>query len=352
MELKIESILLRNVLSFQDTLVRFDDLSIILGPNASGKSNFIKVLNFLKGIASTRTIDRILRDNFHYTSLDEFFNDPDKPILIQVNFKHGRYDAHYLITFQSRGYFISEELSYRGSNIYSLGHTNSRTVIFGYENDNIGFRLIRNYLQNISSYSFVSDQIRVVHRITGATQLMPDGENVSQLLNRLLMTDRDTFFRIEDKIKSIFPFIERVNMTPTEDEYQTPSVSLSLKERGKTHQIHYNNISDGTLRIIAFITALELKSSLITFEEPENCVHPSLFETLVDLFKKSDKQIIVTTHSPYLLNWVNVESIRLFSRAEKGTKVSSVSDIDKIRSLMQDGYPIGDLWFEGRLDEE
>ena len=343
--------IMQNVLSFENTIFDFNDLTIVLGPNASGKSNFIKVLTFIKAIALQKQINSILIDDFHYSSLNEFFNNPNKPIFIQINFKCGRFDGHYNLTFKNNGRIVREELSYQGSNVYKEDRNDAQSRIFGYSNDNVGFNLIRDYLQSISCYSFISDKIRVIHPITGANELVTDGENVSQLLNNILLTDRDVFFKIENRIKEIFPFIERLNVTPTSVN-RSPSVSLSLKERGIPQQIHYNNISDGTLRIIAFITALELKSSLITFEEPENCIHPSLFETLVDLFKKSDKQLVVTTHSPYLLRWVPVDSIRLFSRKNEITHVGKVVDKDTIQLLIQDGFSLGDLWFEGRLEKD
>lgn len=69
-------------------------------------------------------------------------------------------------------------------------------------------------------------------------------------------------------------------------------------------------ISDGTLRLLAFIAALFLGDLVVAFEEPENCIHPWLLKTLIHLCKNiAPCQIIITTHSPYLLDKVNPEDI-------------------------------------------
>ena len=66
-------------------------------------------------------------------------------------------------------------------------------------------------------------------------------------------------------------------------------------------------ISDGTLKLLAFITAINLESSIICIEEPENFIHPSLLKSLIEILTNSDKQVIITTHSPYLLDYVKLE---------------------------------------------
>ena len=86
------------------------------------------------------------------------------------------------------------------------------------------------------------------------------------------------------------------------------------------------------------------------FEEPENCVHPHLFETLMDLCRKSPVQVVITTHSPYLVDQVSPEDLRLVIKEEGKTKISHVKDIEKIRRLLEEGIWLGEAWFSELIE--
>ncbi len=115
------------------------------------------------------------------------------------------------------------------------------------------------------------------------------------------------------------------------------------------------HISDGTLRILAFITALTLPSTLISFEEPENCVHPSLLQALIELIRLCGKQVIISTHSPHLLNYVKPEEVYLTAKVQGETRIkrlSSIDDIDCIKRYLELGGTLGDAWVSGLFGSE
>lgn len=86
--------------------------------------------------------------------------------------------------------------------------------------------------------------------------------------------------------------------------------------------------SDGTLRVAAILTALfqEPAPSLLGFEEPELAVHPGAIPVLFDFFKEATtrSQILLTTHSPDLLDLLSIDDIRVVERRDGATAVSRV----------------------------
>lgn len=81
-------------------------------------------------------------------------------------------------------------------------------------------------------------------------------------------------------MKSLVPEVEEIDVPLTKDGTHT---YICVHERGLRGSLSFANISDSTLRLLAFIIALYSDKSIICFEEPENNVHSYLFETLLDL---------------------------------------------------------------------
>ncbi len=67
------------------------------------------------------------------------------------------------------------------------------------------------------------------------------------------------------------------------------------------------HVNDGMLRLITILAELQSKHSLLLFDEIENGINPEAVEFIIDTLTNSDKQVIVTTHSPMILNYLNDE---------------------------------------------
>ena len=80
-------------------------------------------------------------------------------------------------------------------------------------------------------------------------------------------------------------------------------------------------ISDGTSNIISLIVSLYFNDSKYLFiEEPERNIHPSLLSKVVDMIGEAsiNKQIFVTTHSPEILKYMNLDDVLFISKDEEG----------------------------------
>lgn len=371
MPLKINNIHVENFLSFRSMDITFEDLTVLVGPNASGKSNITKIFRFLQAISSSYdNIVSVIQREFGYKDYRNLFYNNLGPIVITVDFDYGKKPFIYVLRFNIKCEIELETLMCNEDIIFRMEKENNEGILYydnGKHKTSVNFQYsvlgshysslpeivdeVREDFIKITSYSFDPDRIRSIYPIKYNEKLMYTGENLVQVLHTLLTNKRKQFNKIESLLRDVIPQIEEIN-TPPEKNSSSPQARINLKEKNLDKMIDYTNISDGTLRLLAFITALNLDSEIITFEEPENFIHPKLFQTLIDMFKKSDKQIILTTHSPYLVNQVKIEQLRLLSRKDNESLVNVPDNFEQAKNMLREGFFLGELWYTGRLDEK
>ncbi len=90
----------------------------------------------------------------------------------------------------------------------------------------------------------------------------------------------------------------------------------------------------------------------IGIEEPENFLHPRLLPDLAEECRSAAAraQLLATTHSPFFLNALQPEEVRVLYRDEKGfTQTIRAADIRGIPEFLEEGANLGHLWMEGHL---
>ena len=118
-------------------------------------------------------------------------------------------------------------------------------------------------------------------------------------------------------------------------------------------------VSDGAMLLLAFLTIIhdENAPKILLIEEPENGIHPKQLEYMVHMFYSLTKrstpiQIILTTHSPYILDFVDKKDIRVFTRDESGDAiVSPFESLKGISDMLSSGYTQGEAWYNSDEDE-
>jgi len=125
-------------------------------------------------------------------------------------------------------------------------------------------------------------------------------------------------------MRSIMPGLETIDIAYTEDR----RLALQFRERGVGRPWNTGEVSDGTIQALAlFIALFDIRYPLLVVEEPENAVHPWILRQFLDLcLHQSAKQIIVTTHSPVVLNYVEPRSVRLMSIENGRSKLERIVD--------------------------
>jgi predicted ATP-dependent endonuclease of OLD family len=129
--------------------------------------------------------------------------------------------------------------------------------------------------------------------------------------------------------QQLFPQIEKIEVVKTtlegEIEHNIPEglpfkvtnevFALFVTDKTLNQPINFENMSDGAKRILLLLTCIILSDhnqlSLVAIEEPENCIHPSLLQHLLEIIDQMTEtcRVLVTSHSPYLIQYLDLSSI-------------------------------------------
>lgn len=120
-------------------------------------------------------------------------------------------------------------------------------------------------------------------------------------------------------------------------------------------QLSPSQLSEGTFKTLALIFyILNDKSQLMLIEEPEVCVHHGLLSSVIELIKRQSlyKQIIISTHSDYVLDKLKPENVVLVKRSEAGTNTKvleealSTDDFSALKIYLEESGNLGEYWKE------
>lgn len=184
-----------------------------------------------------------------------------------------------------------------------------------------------------------------------APELTAEGGNVSSLLDYLLRRDRKRFFALVEATKARVPGLEDLDVgTP-----DAASRRLDLVIDGGL-RIPSDNASTG-VRLLLFFVALTYHPdppNIILLEEPENGVHPRRLADVMALLRDITQgkhcghaaQVILTTHSPYLLDHVDLKTdqVLVFKRNDDGSRTAEPADAERLKTFL-DEFMLGEVWF-------
>jgi len=119
-------------------------------------------------------------------------------------------------------------------------------------------------------------------------------------------------------------------------------------------------MSDGTLKVFAYLLLLDdpTPPPFLCIEEPENGLYPKLLDTLAKEFRdhaskaKAECQVFVTTHQPYFVDALTPEEVWILEKGADGfSTIRRASDDQTVTKMVEEGLPLGGLWFSNYLDE-
>jgi predicted ATPase len=112
-------------------------------------------------------------------------------------------------------------------------------------------------------------------------------------------------------------------------------LTLFFQEEGVGKAWNSEEISDGTIQSLAMFSALfDTRSPFTVIEEPENSVHPWILRVFVDACRETAKQVVITTHSPAVINYLRPEEITVVWREGGRTNVAALIDLDPAAESM------------------
>lgn len=199
-----------------------------------------------------------------------------------------------------------------------------------------------------SFYDLIPRDTRGPKPIAREYRLDVAGSNLATVVHTLFSDGHPALDDALDFLKGCVPTVERL-VSPIFGEGQT---YVALTERGVPHPVGSWGLSDGTLLALAIAVALVTPKppDLICLESPEAGIHPRMLEAISDLLKSAsaETQVIVTTHSPYLLRWLPYEDFVVVEKADGATTVRPLRGDADVRELVEE-LGAGEAWYAGYL---
>ena len=213
----------------------------------------------------------------------------------------------------------------------------------------------RQFLEGWYLSYFAPDAARGLPLAGPQRHLNVRGDNLGNVVQFMQREHPDRFKTILERIAERVPGIDRI------DTQQTPDGRLLLRfnDKGFTDPFYAQQMSDGTLKIFAYLLMLHDPSPppFICIEEPENGLYHKLLAVLAAEFRsraageQNTPQIFVTTHQPYLIDALTPEETWILEKGEDGfATISRASDDPTVRAMVDEGLPLGGLWYSDYLD--
>lgn len=181
------------------------------------------------------------------------------------------------------------------------------------------------------------------------------GDNLGNVVQFMEREHKDRFKAILSRIAEKIPGIDRIDTDKTPDG----RLLLRFNDKGFEDPFYAQQMSDGTLKVFAYLLLLEDPSPppFICIEEPENGLYHRLLETLAREFrehatgKKGGSQVFITTHQPYFVDALNPDEVWVLEKGEDGfATIRRASEDQIVESMVSEGLPLGGLWYSDYLD--
>lgn len=354
----IKHIHIENFKCFKNFDLDLGPFNVLVGPNDSGKSTLLEAIQILEAVCrnpelQNRDIAKKGLPHFPRTSFTHGVD--DEPIRIEANRSttHGESAGTAALHYHGGGAKTQVELKDEASEV-------SDTVT----KTSMSRQWASHAMGRLSIYRFVPSELREESQkfVTGGDpnsrtnlrRMRNSGLGFPTFLHDFLMNDRTRFFEMERRFYESFPAYDGLDV---EDVGKGKETLWKLRFKTKFGQeLEASEVSDGTMLYLAYLAiAYEAKGpTMLLVEEPENGIHHRSLEDVVSVLRKlaedEDKQVILTTHSPYLLDLVEPDQVKVFSKQEDGTvEARTMSDHQEVRDMTKH-FMSGTIWTE--LGEE
>jgi len=182
------------------------------------------------------------------------------------------------------------------------------------------------------------------------------GDNLGNVVQYMEREHPRRFKAILNRISEKIPGIEHIDTERTNDG----RLLLRFNDRGFHDPFYSQQMSDGTLKIFAYLLLLEDPDPppFLCIEEPENGLYHKLLEALALEFRehatgrKGGSQIFLTTHQPYLVDALDPKEVWVLEKGIDGhSSVRRASEDSVVLNMVAEGIALGGLWYSDYLDE-
>lgn len=215
----------------------------------------------------------------------------------------------------------------------------------------------RNFIENWYLSYFTPDAARALPLAGPQKRLNAHGDNLGNVVQFMERQHPKLFKDILKQIAAKIPGVREIKTEATVDG----RLVLCFNERGFKDPFYVQQMSDGTLKVFAYLMLLAdpTPPSFLCIEEPENGLYPQLLESLASEFRKyasdpkSKSQIFVTTHEPNFVDALSPDEMWVLKKGKDGfSQIKRASSFPHVKQLYEQELPLGGLWLSDYLEEE
>ena len=396
--MKLEKLTIKNFKSLADVTIEPSDLTVIIGPNGSGKTNLANAFAFLKEVYANGLETAVQRSGgfeniasarqnrskfsgiefsiTYKSKFSEFFDDVDfltrldrksEDRKVFISNSHDQIDITHGFSINSDGtnlesnFIVAKEYIYierKKRKLFSLEKIRGRDVKTFVDQEELPLQKFIDLMplfnpidesSNLELWALKFPLEYIIKGIRDSTsqwsiyQLLPNtakapgvptpnpilsfyGSNLPILVDYIVRKESETWQLIIDTMRRVIPTLENI----TTGYLYNKTVGLFFHEEGFDRPWNAEEVSDGTILTLAMLCSVnDPRTTLVFIEEPENSLHPWILRELLQNFKgvAEKKDIMVTTHSPTLIDMVAPNDIWCISKADRKTQLNRLTDI-------------------------
>jgi predicted ATPase len=323
----IDTLLVSNFKSLVDISLSMPKFTVLIGANGSGKTTILQAFDFISQLMEG-DFEKWLDDRgWTVADIASKFS-PNSNISTGVVYSGAAEDLFWYGSFNRKEMAcLSESVGvWRNKNWnskivkvsdrhYKVGDKDSEPVKFSYQgsimsqliDEELTPELIefRDYLRHIRSLELLSPHLMRQRTRDSANDIGSGGEKLSSFLYSFKDGAKTELLGL---LKKFYPTVMDFKSTPTKGGWKRLSITEDFT--GKLIESEVRHINDGLLRILAILAQTTTDKSLLLFDEIENGINPEIVESLVNILVSARQQIVVTTHSPMILNYLDDDTAK------------------------------------------
>lgn len=342
----ITHVTVSNYKSLANVSVNLGPLNVFVGPNGAGKSNFIDALRFLTN-ALTYGLEKEISERDGVASMLPPSSGRKPPFNIHLKFLFSGKEAEYYVSIAGKvngeirvlqEKCVIDNFAYEvnagkvtlltSSGPQEMDEKYSQTELFlpvFYKQTPM--QVVLEFLRNAGHYSIYPDSLRSLRKLSASMRLMDEGFNLSSILRNMQREFPQSF---QNLLRSMSTVVSDITDIEIKSAGGFLVIRLGHQTDGHVNYFDLSQESDGTLRLLAMLTALhqEPPAPLMTLEEPELNIHPGALHALYEVIKEASKrsQIILSSHSPDLISVCDPDEIRVVEKVNGSTSISPLDE--------------------------
>lgn len=356
----------KSLVNFQLNLSRF---TCLIGLNGAGKSSVLQALDFTSVLITGEVTEWLNKRNWEVKDLNsKLINKSNIDVIVTAqigsqsfgwaasfnrNKLYCTYEKLVRFDYDSDGKMNSSALFTVSNGKYAFNDGQSTAIDFRYEGSVLSqlkpsllgdeIEAVKKSIANIRSLDLLSPQsLRLRARKSDKGDIGMGGEQLSLFIHRL---KDDQKKHLVKQLQSYYPQVKGIHTKALRSGWvQLELTEEYFDESGKVQELvtEARHINDGMLRLLAILAQQFSSLETLLFDEIENGINPEVTEQVVDALVASPKQIIVTTHSPMILNYMSDEVAKeavtlIYKRGDGQTHTTRFFEIpsaaEKLESL-------------------